>query len=136
MMDMCISLLSVAMTFKILFHMLFIIALCWSKGGFKEFLYNAIESGEQEQELGENMCHGTEQGGEKWAIMCRWESKEPEEMRSACAGELMCRNPRYSNRKEKPSSLGVGSNSHDLPGPPSLSFLLLQPPDPQLLSCW
>ena len=50
---MCISLLSVATTFKILFSILSITALCWSRWGFEEFPYDAIESGEQEQELGD-----------------------------------------------------------------------------------
>lgn len=51
-MDICISFLSVVMTFKILLYMLSIIAMCWSRGGFKAFTYNTTESGEWEQELG------------------------------------------------------------------------------------
>lgn len=51
-MDICISFLSVVMTFKILLYMWSIIAMCWSRGGFKAFTYNTTESGEWEQELG------------------------------------------------------------------------------------
>lgn len=46
--DRCISFLSVVTAFRILFYMLSIITMCWSKGGFEESTSNANESGEHE----------------------------------------------------------------------------------------